>query len=94
MKKKVLASLLCVAMAATMAVGCGSKADAPADAPAADDAAADDAATDDAAAGGDYHFEIIVKSYQSSYWQAAVKGVEQEVQDRMLSQISLIRLTC
>ncbi len=93
MKKKVLASLLCVAMAATMAVGCGSKADAPADAPAADDAAADDAATDDAAAddaaaddaatddaaaGGDYHFEIIVKSYQSSYWQAAVKGVEQE----------------
>lgn len=94
MKKKVLASLLCVAMAATMAVGCGSKTDAPADAPAADDAAADDAATDDAAAddaatddaattddaaaGGDYHFEIIVKSYQSSYWQAAVKGVEQE----------------
>ena len=94
MKKKVLASLLCVAMAATMVVGCGSKTDAPADAPAADDAAADDAATDDAAAddaaaddaattddaaaGGDYHFEIIVKSYQSSYWQAAVKGVEQE----------------
>ena len=94
MKKKVLASLLCVAMAATMAVGCGSKTDAPADAPATDDAAADDAATDDAAAddaaaddaattddaaaGGDYHFEIIVKSYQSSYWQAAVKGVEQE----------------
>lgn len=94
MKKKVLASLLCVAMAATMVVGCGSKADEPADAPAADDAAADDAATDDAAAddaatddaattddaaaGGDYHFEIIVKSYQSSYWQAAVKGVEQE----------------
>ena len=82
MKKKVLASLLCVAMAATMVVGCGSKTDAPADAPAADDAAADDAATDDAAAddaatddaattddaaaGGDYHFEIIVKSYQSS----------------------------
>ena len=94
MKKKVLASLLCVAMAATMVVGCGSSADTSADAPAADDAAADDAAaddaaaddaatydaaaTDDAAAGGDYHFEIIVKSYQSSYWQAAVKGVEQE----------------
>ena len=86
MKKKVLASLLCVAMAATMVVGCGSsnEAAAPADdaAPAADDAAeeapADDAATDTAdAAGGDYHFEIIVKSYQSSYWQAAVKGVEQ-----------------
>ena len=43
MKKKVLASLLCVAMAATMVVGCGSsnEAAAPADdaAPAADDAA-------------------------------------------------------
>ena len=35
MKKKVLASLLVVAMAATMVVGCGSKADAPAEAPAA-----------------------------------------------------------
>lgn len=91
MKKKVLASLLCVAMAATMVVGCGSSSDTTTDAPAADDAATDDAATDDAAAdtaddaatdtaeaGGDYHFEIIVKSYQSSYWQAAVKGVEQE----------------
>ena len=32
MKKKVLASLLTVAMAATMLVGCGSKAEAPADA--------------------------------------------------------------
>ena len=29
-------------------------------------------------ANGDYTFEIIVKSYQSSYWQAAVKGIDQE----------------
>ena len=49
MKKKVVASLLTVAMAATMIVGCGSKADT-ADAPADDAAATDDAATDDAAA--------------------------------------------
>lgn len=28
-------------------------------------------------ANGDYHFEIIVKSYQSSYWQAAVTGIDQ-----------------
>ncbi len=27
---------------------------------------------------GSLNFEIIVKSYQSSYWQAAVKGVEQK----------------
>ena len=49
MKKKVLAGLLTVAMAASMLVGCGGK-DTTADAPAAtDDAATDDAATDDAA---------------------------------------------
>ena len=28
-------------------------------------------------ADGDYNFEIIVKSYQSSYWQAAVTGINQ-----------------
>jgi len=101
MKKKVLASLLCVAMAATMVVGCGSSSDANAPADnaaddaeddaaaddAKDDAAADDAASDadasndTASAGGDYHFEIIVKSYQSSYWQAAVQGVDQAAKE-------------
>lgn len=29
-------------------------------------------------ANGDYTFKIIVKSYQSSYWQAAVTGIDQE----------------
>lgn len=29
-------------------------------------------------ANGDYTFEIIVKSYQSSYWQAAVQGIDSE----------------
>ncbi|MDD6039467.1 MAG: substrate-binding domain-containing protein [bacterium] len=43
MKKKVLASLLTVAMAGTMLVGCGSKADAPAEAPAAEAPAAEEA---------------------------------------------------
>lgn len=99
MKKKVLASLLCVAMAATMVVGCGSSSDANAPADnaaddakddaaddakddAADDAASDaDASNDTASAGGDYHFEIIVKSYQSSYWQAAVQGVDQAAKE-------------
>ena len=53
MKKKVLATLMIVAMSASMLAGCGSKADAPADNAATDDAAATDdtAATDDAAAG-------------------------------------------
>lgn len=31
-------------------------------------------------AAGDYTFEILVKSYQSSYWQAAVKGIEEEAE--------------
>ncbi len=30
---------------------------------------------------GDLNFEIIVKSYQSSYWQAAVKGVESKAKE-------------
>jgi ribose transport system substrate-binding protein len=99
MKKKVLASLLCVAMAATMTVGCGSSSDdtsATSDSTATDDSATDDTAADDtadaadttddaaddtASAGGDYTFEIIVKSYQSSYWQAAVSGVNQKAEE-------------
>lgn len=93
MKKKVLTTLLCVSLAATLLAGCGGGEDKSANAdpaPATDDAApaTDDAepATDDAASGdtaeattgGDYKFEIIVKSYQSSYWQAAVTGVNQK----------------
>lgn len=93
MKKKVLATIMSVAMVATLLAGCGSK---PAETTTTDTTAADktadtttDTATDDAAAedtakaedtkaaGGDYKFEIIVKSYQSSYWQAAVTGVNQ-----------------
>ena len=88
MKKKVLASLLATAMVATALVGCGSQAAAPAaaPAPAAEEkaeeapAAAEEApaAEEAAAPAGDLTFEIIVKSYQSSYWQAAVKGVDQK----------------
>ena len=86
MKKKVLATLLSVAMVATLLAGCGAKteeaAPAAAEAPAAEEAApAEDAAAEaPAAASGDYSFEIIVKSYQSSYWQAAVTGVNQEAE--------------
>lgn len=55
MKKKLLATLMIVAMSASMLAGCGSKSDAPADSSAKDDAAAttDDAAKDDAAATDD-----------------------------------------
>ncbi|MDO4523021.1 MAG: substrate-binding domain-containing protein [Eubacteriales bacterium] len=36
------------------------------------------ALAEDVTANGDYNFKIIVKSYQSSYWQAAVKGIDSE----------------
>lgn len=91
MKKKVLATLMSVAMVAALIVGCGSQeASAPAaeEAPAAAEEAAPAAdeeapAAEEAAAttGGDYSFEIIVKSYQSSYWQAAVTGVNQKAEE-------------
>ena len=60
MKKKFLATLMIVAMSASMLAGCGSKADAPADdAAATDDAAKDDAAaTDDAAAEGEQKLTV------------------------------------
>jgi len=88
MKKKVLAVVMSAAMIATLLVGCGGKSEETTTTPAADDTASTDAADDTAstdaaddtatdAAGGNYKFEIIVKSYQSSYWQAAVTGVNQ-----------------
>ena len=40
-------------------------------------------------ANGDYKFEIIVKSYQSSYWQAAVKGIDSE-KDKLKSKANKI----
>lgn len=95
MKKKVLAMLLGACMVASVLSGCGGSGDANADANA--DASGEDANAggedanaggedanaggEDANAGKDYTFEIIVKSYQSSYWQAAVQGVNQAAAD-------------
>ena len=80
MRKRVLATMLTAAMAASLFVGCGGAAST--DTAATTDSGAATEAADDTteAAGSDYHFEIIVKSYQSSYWQAAVTGIEQEAE--------------
>jgi ribose transport system substrate-binding protein len=94
MKKKVLATLLSAGLVASMLAGCGSSdtaaettsndtaTEAAADTSSDDAAATEDTSSDDSAAettaSGDLNFEIIVKSYQSSYWQAAVTGVNQK----------------
>lgn len=72
MKKKVFAVLLSAAMVFSLAA-CGGGGDAK-----TDDAGAD-TKTEDTAGGESkgYTFEVIVKSFQSTYWQAAVQGIEQ-----------------
>ena len=69
MKKRILALVLGAAMTLSM-VGCGAK-------------GGDDAKTDAKKGGGDndYEFEIIVKSFQSTYWQAAVTGIKQACEE-------------
>ena len=70
MKKKVLAVLLGGCMVVGMLAGCGSKAD---DTKKADGHTKTDGSGDSKG----YHFEVVVKSFQSSYWQAAVQGINQ-----------------
>lgn len=89
MKRRILATLLSVAMVATVLVGCGAKEEvAPATkeaAPAAEEAAPateeTSSTTEEASTAADLRFEVIVKSYQSSYWQAAVTGVNQKAEE-------------
>ncbi len=86
MKKKILALLLGACMVASVLAGCGGQeAGGDANANAGGEEAGGEAAGGEAAGGeetkGGYTFEIIVKSYQSSYWQAAVQGVEQAAAD-------------
>lgn len=74
MKKKVLALLLGTCMAVSLLAGCGSSGGSD---------SSEESAETSAEAGDDkegYNFEIIVKSYQSSYWQAAVQGINQEAE--------------
>ena len=87
MKKKVLATLLSVAMVATMLVGCGSTATTEATevAPAATEEAAPaatEAATEAAApAATDLSFEIVSKGFQHQYWQAVLKGSQNKADE-------------
>lgn len=70
MKKKVLAVLLGGCMVVGMLAGCGFNG--------GDTKKADgDTKTDGSGDSKGYHFEVVVKSFQSSYWQAAVQGINQ-----------------
>jgi ribose transport system substrate-binding protein len=108
MKKKVLASVLSVAMVATMMVGCGSSSSTTAASSAAPAAAASSAAASTAAAattastaaattaastaaaattastatpnGKGLKFEIVSKGFQHQYWQAVLKGANDEAE--------------
>ena len=78
MKKRILAILLSAVMALSMVACGGAKEEAPAqDAAVEEEAPAAEEEAPAAEAGEAYHFEVVVKSFQSTYWQAAVKGVEQ-----------------
>ena len=66
MKKKVLAVLLGGCMVAGLVAGCGGSKDK-----------ADEGKKDDAGKDGGYHYEVVVKSFQSTYWQAALQGIAQ-----------------
>lgn len=77
MKKKVLSVLLCVAMVATMVIGCGSKSESTS----SDASASEDSGDGEAAATGDMHFEIVSKGFQHAYWQAVLKGAENKAKE-------------
>ena len=71
MKKRVLAVLLGGCMVAGLLAGCGGSSSSSSDSSSSDDKKAD------SGSGNSYQFEVVVKSFQSSYWQAAVQGIEQ-----------------
>ncbi len=83
MSKKLLSIVLCLVMVASLLAGCGGGAAKPADKPAANDPApskpADPAPDAKPVEAAGQNFAIIVKSYQSTYWLAAVKGATDQM---------------
>lgn len=71
MKKKIVAVLLSAAMVFSLAACGGNK---EAEAPAAEGEKTE-------GEGKGYHFEVIVKSFQSTYWGAAVQGVDKACEE-------------
>lgn len=76
MKKKMLAILLGAAMVLSLAACGGGGGDQGGNDGAKDDTKQEEQGGGDASSDGGYHFEVIVKSFQSTYWQAAVIGID------------------
>ena len=68
MKKKIVSVLLCTAMVATMAMGCGGK----------DDSSSKDSGSDSSSSSssGDMSVEIVAKGFQHDFWKAVKLGAE------------------
>ena len=73
MKKRLLSALLCVAMVASLVVGCGAKEEPAAEAPAATEEAAP-AAKEEAAPANDNVYALIVKSAGNPYNEKEAEG--------------------
>lgn len=82
MKKKILAAILCVAMAASMLVGCSGGSSSSSDSGSSteasdtgDDAAAEDSG--DAAASGDVKIGITIQDLKNDYWAGVMGKLEE-----------------
>jgi len=81
MSKKLFSIILCIVMVASLLAGCGGTTPAQSTAPANSNQPAAQPSQGTKPADGDdeLNFVIIVKSYQSTYWLAAVKGAQDQM---------------
>ncbi len=89
MKKRILATMMAMSLLGAGLAGCGSTSSESASDGAASDGSAAEASSDmlsgtqfeGLTANGDYNFQIIVKAYSSTYWQALMQGADQAAAD-------------
>ena len=72
-----------IVMAASLMAGCGKKDELSIDPniTVEDLLEAEEAEEETVEAAKDYSFEVVIKSYQSSYWEASVEGVEERAKE-------------
>lgn len=74
MKKKIVEVLLGDCMGAGLLAGCGGGNDTAS-------MEVDAAVSEDSASGNSYHFEVVVKSCQATYWHAAMEGIDAAIEE-------------